>query len=547
SGIDGAYNIFEDPKYKQFIESNKWSSKTIPYESTHKLTSQISTQVISAFYKMRVSTNLKSIGTLVVNLKEEYLYNLLKDIKVDYGTKIILIDKNNNIVMDIADRKNNGKKYKADIASKLESNNNSWMNAQIDSKDNLITYYKLGNTDWILVGLTPIVNITKTASSIKYQMIVIGLISITLVFFMSTFITGDITKGLNVLIHRMDKVKDGVLTLEPLPIRKDEVGLLSNRFIQMLETFRGSINDIKSISLTTSLAADEISLNAKKNYEEFETLTTKIMNIQNKSIDQNEDVQVIKDITIIQSNKIEAIISYFINIDKSIINTKALTSGGKESLDILNHKSTQVKSIIEDILLIATEIKHEFREIKKVTESVKKVAKQTDLLALNAEIEAARLGEQGKGFSVIARAVKELATTTSDSTQYIDSITNQLNYKIQDLNNAVQKSEEFITEQADSVVNTTNNFDSIAEMMELMVNQILMVKDEVQDINSIREKINEIMSVLHSSSEDNVITSKEIARSTEEKIELNKEFVELSNHLKELAVNVENKIEKFTL
>ncbi|MBC8059504.1 MAG: hypothetical protein H7Y18_02450, partial [Clostridiaceae bacterium] len=39
SGIDGAYNIFEDPKYKQFIESNKWSSKTIPYESTHKLTS----------------------------------------------------------------------------------------------------------------------------------------------------------------------------------------------------------------------------------------------------------------------------------------------------------------------------------------------------------------------------------------------------------------------------------------------------------------------------------------------------------------------------
>lgn len=546
-GLDINFDILADQHYLDFISSNKNSLKTIPYVSDHSFTKRKSNRVITAFYKMRISTNLKSIGSLAVNIKEDYLYDLIKDMKVNYDTKVVIVDKNNNVVMDPLNRNNNGNKYEIDIAQNIESNDINWFNKKIDKENNLVTYYEFANTDWVLVGITPISNMTKTASAIRLQILLIGLICMALAFFLSTFITRDITTGIKELIKRMDKVKRGVLVVEPLSDRKDELGVLGTRFLEMLESFRDSINDIKNISGITSKAADEISANATKNFEEFESLSTKIMDIHDKSNNQNSDIYGVNEITTELSKKIAAIINYFDGVDDSISDTKVLTTNGKQSVDILKSRSNQVAEVTTNILCTVTGLKDEFKEIEKITDTVKAVAKQTDLLALNAEIEAARLGEQGKGFSVIAKSVKELAATTGNSANYIESIISKLNDKIQELNNAVYESEKFTKEQLQSVINTTGSFDSISEIMELIVNQILKVKAEIQDINSTRERISEVMNLLKASSEDNVITSREIAVSAEDKIDLNEELVELSNHLKELATKVESKVHKFEL
>lgn len=546
-GLDNTFDILADPYYQEFISSNKNTIKTIPYVSGHSFTKRKSNKIITAFYKMRISTNLKSIGNLVVNIKEDYLYDLIKDMKVNYNTKIVIVDKKNNVIMDPLNRSNNGNKYEIDIAQNIEGNDRNWFNKEVDKENNLVTFYEFTNTDWMLVGITPISNMTKTASAIRLQILLIGLICMALAFFFSTFITRDITTGINELIKRMDKVKRGVLAVESLPDRKDEVGMLSTRFLEMLESFRDSINDIKNISGITSKAADEISANATKNFEEFESLSTKIMDIHDKSNNQNSDIQGVNEITTELSKKIEAIITYFGSIDTSINDTKMLTTDGKQSVNILKSSSNQVADVTTNILCTATGLKDEFKEIEKITDTVKAVAKQTDLLALNAEIEAARLGEQGKGFSVIAKSVKELAATTGNSAKYIESIISNLNDKIQELNNAVYESEKFIKEQLLSVSNTTRSFDSISDIMELIVNHILKVKAEIQDINNTREKISEVMNILNTSSEDNVMTSREIAVSAEDKIDLNEELVELSNHLKELATKVESKVLKFEL
>lgn len=547
SGYDSTYDIFTEPNYSEFVSSNESSSKTIPYISGHSFTKQISNKVITAFYKMRVSTNLASIGNLVVNLKEDYIYSLIKDMKVNYDTKIIIIDKNNNVVMDPLDRNSDGKKYTIDIAENTEDNDNNWFDKEINNENNLVTFYKFTNTDWILVGITPINNMTRAASAIRLQILVVGIISMALIFFFSTFITRDITNGINELIRGMDKVKGGILTGVSLPGRKDEVGLLGNRFLEMLESFRDSINDIKSMSGITSKAADEISSNAMKNYEEFESMRVKISDIYTKSKNQNNDICSINELTTELSNKIEAIINYFRNIDSSISDTKQLTYHGKKNLDLLKVKSDKVADITVNVLSTSEALKSEFKEIRKITDAVNAIAKQTDLLALNAEIEAARLGEQGKGFSVIAKSVKELSGSTSSSTKYIDSIINKLDDKINELNNEVHKSEEYMMEQIESVVDSTNSFDSISSEMEFLVCQILSVKDEVTAIDITREKINETMSMLNISSNENLLISDEIAASAEEKIHLNEELVELSSSLKELAIKVEGKVQKFEL
>lgn len=546
-GLDAKYDIFTDSYYTEFVKSNKNLSRTIPYESKNNSTRQLSSRVITCFYKMRISTSLTSVGNLVVNLKEDYLYDLIKDMELDYNTKIVILDKNNNVVMDPSNRNNDGKGYDTDIVGKASSNSYNWFNKQIKGENNLVTFYKFSNSDWILAGITPINNMTKAAAAIRLQIFIIGIISIGLIFFLSTFITRDITKGLNELIKRMDKVKEGNLNVEALPNRKDEVGLLEDRFFDMLESFKDSIKNIKDMSGTTSNAADEISDNAIKNYEEFKNMNERITEIQSKSQYQNQDIEGINKINNELSNKIEYISNYFKNINNSIIDTNTLTGKGKQSVELLKEKSEQVASITLNILSTFEELNNEFKEIGKITGIVKVVSRQTDLLALNAEIEAARLAEQGKSFSVIAKSVKELATTTDDSTKYIDSIINKLNHKIEELNSELHKSEELIGQQVQAVAITTDSFDSIASDMGLLVEQILHVKDEIDAINSTCDKINEVMGLLNVSSQENVFISKEIAISAEGRVELNKELVELSNSLKELATKVEYKVQKFKI
>nr|MDC2855604.1 methyl-accepting chemotaxis protein [Ningiella sp. W23] len=127
---------------------------------------------------------------------------------------------------------------------------------------------------------------------------------------------------------------------------------------------------------------------------------------------------------------------------------------GVQAIDVSGKAIEDLANDIESALANSVELESSSTDITSVLEVIRNIAEQTNLLALNAAIEAARAGEQGRGFAVVADEVRTLATRTQQSTDEIDTM-------IQRLNDNVKASSDSIKNSQTNANTTLTNFDSV--------------------------------------------------------------------------------------
>ena len=181
------------------------------------------------------------------------------------------------------------------------------------------------------------------------------------------------------------------------------------------------------------------------------------------------------------------------NMSKTIIDTERSTTEAGHNIVIGNSEleqstviTTAINDSIQQTALMVVELKEYTVNIEDVVNVINTIAEQTNLLALNAAIEAARAGEQGRGFAVVADEVRVLATKTQISTQNIRDIITNLQVKAEIANNnmqentlMIQKSVELIERVRKAFVDIDNSVKSISEVSAL----VGIVSQEQQQIS----------------------------------------------------------------
>lgn len=194
------------------------------------------------------------------------------------------------------------------------------------------------------------------------------------------------------------------------------------------------------------------------------------------------------------------------------------------SRETVNRLTDQIQATAEKIKTL----KHSSENIGSVMEVIRSIAEQTNLLALNAAIEAARAGEQGRGFAVVADEVRSLAQKTQTSTEEIESIIIQLQRAADEAHqsmstsmNSVQETIETSTEVEQSLERIRTNIDTINEMN----HQIATASDEQSSVaNEVSKNISAIHTLSEQVSENAQIISDNSAQLESESIELKREM-----------------------
>ncbi len=358
----------------------------------------------------------------------------------------------------------------------------------------------------------------------------------------------SITKPVNMVMDRMKAIAEGDLSQEQLVTNgKDEIAHLvkatntmtenTRDLLSHLNTVSGTVtghseelmqsaNEVKAGTEQVSITMEELARGAETQANSASELAARMGTFKTKVDEANRNGEQIQ----IYSNEV-----------------LKMTNEGTYLMTSSTEQMTTIDQIVQDAVKKMENLDNQSKEITKLVVVIKDIADQTNLLALNAAIEAARAGEHGKGFAVVADEVRKLAEQVAisvhDITKFVENIQKESNMVVESLENGYVEVEKG-TEQIKAAGHT---FDQINNSLTEMVSKIHIVTENLGQISASSQEMNGSVEEFASVSEEAAAGIEQTAASAEQTSGSMEEVAGNSEQLAKLAEELYDLIRKFKL
>ena len=323
----------------------------------------------------------------------------------------------------------------------------------------------------------------EESHALRNLLIMVSLVAAVILSLLILILVNSRLHGLKLLVQEVSKVSSGDLRAEVRdadPSSRNEVHAIAHAFNEMAGAMRNLVKGVAASSAQVDMAANELQGAARAAMEGSAQASASASGIA-ASV---EELSV--SITHVADNA-----NHAAHISEE---AKVVTGSGRE---VVHRTMNELERVADDINESATLIQslgERSKQISSVVGVIREIAEQTNLLALNAAIEAARAGEQGRGFAVVADEVRKLAERTAMSTQEISTTVNAI---LEETGSAVQRMQTVSANMSDSVS---------------------LAREAGDSLRSIDQKAQETVEVVHGiadSTREQSAASQEIARLVE--------------------------------
>lgn len=323
----------------------------------------------------------------------------------------------------------------------------------------------------------------KAILNAKIASLIVLIISLIISVAVVVYIRKRITQPLVQVSDEAAKISEGDLTGQDVEVRtKDEIGKLTSSFNTMRSNLRSLVHNVQENTEQLSAASEEL-------FASTQEITATTNDVTHRVLDTSEAAQNSSQIAGDSATAMEetAIGVQRIAEATQTLHSKALTASevaanGRKIITEAKDQMTTIDGSTVTVNALVTKLAKQTEEINSISQVITAITDQTNLLALNAAIEAARAGEHGKGFAVVADEVRKLAEESKNSATSIVALTQEIKRDTAEVEEAVRHSLASVKEGVAIIEKAGESFNQIEFDVEDM-------KNSIQDVSATSEQL----------------------------------------------------------
>ncbi|KDR94951.1 methyl-accepting chemotaxis sensory transducer with Cache sensor [Peptoclostridium litorale DSM 5388] len=514
-------------------------------------------------YAVPITNNGQITGVLIAIRDGNALSTIVNSIKIGeqgYAYMInqkgeIIGHKDKQVVMDQFNLLNAAKSDKkmeelASLSERMIAGESGTGSYWYKGEDKIMGYAPIAGTSWSLSATAPLSEVFKELGVMKRNISLAAAALIAIAIAVAYVIGNQIASPIVRLSRHSERLSEGDFTDnidEDMLKRQDEIGGLAKAFDAMTQNFRGLIREITESAQHVAASAQQFMATSEQAAESSEQVSSTIEEIARGATDQAVQTGEGSEKTEFLGNLIEEDRQHVSDIESSVKVVAESIGEGLEIVEELSKKTDENNDAIREVYDIILKTNESAEDIGKASQFIASIAEQTNLLALNAAIEAARAGEHGRGFAVVADEIRKLAEQSTESTRTIDNSVVKLQENSGISVETIKKVSGLIKSQIESVKTTEMKYKDISNAMKMSEDAIERLIDASDNMVSKKDEILENIQGLSVIAEQNAASTEQAAASTEEQLASMVEISNASSGLADLAQDLQKSINKFKI
>ncbi|ACA57023.1 methyl-accepting chemotaxis protein [Clostridium botulinum] len=411
----------------------------------------------------------------------------------------------------------------------------------------IVFYNKVSLSGWSIASVVSEKELFAPLNKLMLVLLLITLVILFIVAMVIIFVAKQMTLPLTKLSDFAEEIAEGNLTSKLGIHGEDEISKVTKALNNTVSKLKEMIGDISSSANDVMVISNSLSVSTSESLKGNEEVSRSMQEIATGAVSQAEGASKASAVTgelVEDINEISKKCNYMIEIvEKSTNRSTKVSQGVQQAVDSINSIATTNKDNVKEIQNLLNKSK----EIGQIVDVISDISEQTNLLSLNAAIEAARAGKQGKGFAVVADEVRKLAEQSSNSSKRIVELINGIQKQIEVISDKMNSGTREVIHGVEMATLIDDDFKEIEKVFKEVNN---IVSEVSQSTNRMESKVNDTAYIINNVAavtEENSASTEEVTASNEEQIAFMHQIVDSTYTLEELVKKLNNTVDKFKL